>query len=413
MSVKDPTVPLGTRMRVERGIWKRLTKSGWRYEVVVCENGRVTRRVVDGGLREARAVRGELLSRRARGERVFRPARLTFEEVVREWEESSTSHLRARTVDVYQLHLRRKPVKRWARRQVASLDVDDVAKLISELRREKLSARTIRGVLGAVSGPLNLAVRRGYIAANPVKGLSRHERPTIEREPKRVLSSAETEKILKTANARWKLIIGFALATGVRQGEQLGLRWGDLDLAAGVVHVRRQLDRDGTLSPLKTTAASRDIPLPASLVTRLKEHRLASGHSQDHELVFCTASGKPMSHRNVLRRLDSIVGQAKIAAPKPTWHNLRDTFVARLIRSGTDVYWVSRVAGHSNAGFTLSRYGGVLDGEEQASVAKAALEAALGRLIYKLKPAGGFARRLCCQARPSRKSLTSPLETAS
>ena len=56
-------------------------------------------------------------------------------------------------------------------------------------------------------------------------------------------------------------------------------------------------------------------------------------------------------------------------------------FVARLIRSGTNVYWVSRVAGHSNAGFTLSRYGGVLDGEEQADVAKAALEAAIGRLI--------------------------------
>ncbi len=175
MSASDLSTRPDGRERVERGIWKRPTKSGIRYEVVVSDGGRVTRRVVEGGLREARAVRGEILSRRAKGERVFRPARLTFDEVVREWEESSTSHLRARTVEVYKLHLRRKAVKRWNRRQVASLDVDDVARLVSELRRDDLSARTIRGALGAVSGPLNLAVRRGHIAANPVKGLSRHE----------------------------------------------------------------------------------------------------------------------------------------------------------------------------------------------------------------------------------------------
>ena len=327
-------------------------------------------------------MRGEILSKRAKGERIFRPARLTFEEVVAEWEEGGTSHLRPNTLSLYKHYLDRKAVKRWSRRQVASLTVDDAAKLVGELRREGLAASTIRGILVAVSGgPLNLAARRGYIAANPIKALDRHERPTIDREPKRVLSADETERVLGKANARWKLMIGFALATGVRQGEQLGLRWGDLDLAAGVVHVRRQLDRDGTLSPLKTPAANRDIPLSDSLVKRLTEHRLASGHSLDHNLVFCTASGKPMSHRNVLRQYDVLVERAKIAAPKPTWHNLRDTFVARLIRSGADVYYVSKLAGHGNAGFTLSRYGGVLDGEEQADVAKAALEIAVGRLL--------------------------------
>lgn len=387
MSEQDPTSRDDGRERMERGIWRRRVrarnrkKTEYRYEVIVSEGGRVTRRVVDGGLEDARAVLGEIRSQRRKGERVFRSARLTFEEVVSEWEAGGTSHLRPSTLKLYRHYLKRKAVKRWSRRQVASLDVDDAARLVGELRKEKLSASTIRGVLVAVSGPLNLAVRRGYIAANPIKALTRQERPTIEREPKRVLSAEETERILKIANARWKLMIGFALATGVRQGEQLGLRWGDLDLNAGVVHVRRQLDRGGTLSPLKTPQASRDIPIPTSLVKRLKEHRLASGHSLDHELVFCTRDGKPLGHRNVLRRFDKLVERAKIAEPKPTWHNLRDTFVARLIRSGADIYYVSKLAGHSNAGFTLSRYGGVLEGEEQAEVAREALESAVGRLL--------------------------------
>ena len=51
------------------------------------------------------------------------------------------------------------------------------------------------------------------------------------------------------------------------------------------------------------------------------------------------------------------------------------------MRSGTDVYFVAKVAGHSNPGFTLARYGGVLEGEEQADAAKAALEVAVGRLL--------------------------------
>jgi hypothetical protein len=70
-----------------------------------------------------------------------------------------------------------------------------------------------------------------------------------------------------------------------------------------------------------------------------------------------------------------------VTAGTDHWHSLRDTAIARLVRSGVDVYFVSKLAGPGNAGFTLSRYGGVLDGEEQADVAKAALEVAFGRLL--------------------------------
>lgn len=88
-----------------------------------------------------------------------------------------------------------------------------------------------------------------------------------------------------------------------------------------------------------------------------------------------------MGHRNLLRQYDVLVERAKIPAPKPTWHNLRDTYVARLSRSGADIYYVARVIGHTNPGFTLSRHGGVLEGEQQADDAKAALEVAVGRLL--------------------------------
>lgn len=64
-------------------------------------------------------------------------------------------------------------------------------------------------------------------------------------------------------------------ATGLRQSEVLGLRWADLDLDEGWLHLRRQLGRDGVLRDLKTPAARRSLPLPRHVVDVLRPHREA------------------------------------------------------------------------------------------------------------------------------------------
>jgi integrase len=102
----------------------------------------------------------------------------------------------------------------------------------------------------------------------------------------------------------------------VRQGEQLRLRRDDIDLAAGVVKVRRQ-PATAASAHLKTVAASRDIPLPESLVRRLKEHRLASRHSLDDDFVFCAASGEPRGHRNIRQGALASVARPANASEAP------------------------------------------------------------------------------------------------
>jgi hypothetical protein len=50
----------------------------------------------------------------------------------------------------------------------------------------------------------------------------------------------------------------------------LGLTWNDVDLDAGLIRVRRQLDsQTGELRELKTKAAKREIPMPASALVRV------------------------------------------------------------------------------------------------------------------------------------------------
>jgi integrase len=99
------------------------------------------------------------------------------------------------------------------------------------------------------------------------------------------------------------------LLYGMRRGEVLGLRWQDIDLHAGQLAVRQQIQRiRGSLhtGPVKTRAGSRDLPIPnlarAALVIR--QHKQAADREafgrawQDTGLVFTTRSGRPVEPRN-------------------------------------------------------------------------------------------------------------------
>ena len=69
-----------------------------------------------------------------------------------------------------------------------------------------------------------------------------------------------------------RTLIALSATTGLRQGEALGLRWQDVDLSNGVLHVRFQRGRDGTLVPPKTARGIREVDLGAQVVSALREH---------------------------------------------------------------------------------------------------------------------------------------------
>ena len=82
----------------------------------------------------------------------------------------------------------------------------------------------------------------------------------------------------------------------------LGLKWADIDFDAGVVHIRRQLDRSGSYTQPKTRRRFARIVLMPSLAALLREHRIRSPHGGATDPVFATATGRPMYYRNVTRR---------------------------------------------------------------------------------------------------------------
>lgn len=144
------------------------------------------------------------------------------------------------------------------------------------------------------------------------------------------------------------------LATGLRRGELIGLKWEDLDLTNGSLRVRRQVARINgqiTEAPLKTKNSYRTLPLAEGTVAVLKEQKKKAGNSP---WVFPSPTGGPMSPDSILHMLHRVLDRAGL--PHIRFHDLRHTFATLALQNGVDIKTVSGMLGHYSAGFTLDTY---------------------------------------------------------
>jgi integrase len=170
-----------------------------------------------------------------------------------------------------------------------------------------------------------------------------------------------------------------ALTTGMRQGELLGLRWKDVDLAAGVASVQQTLYRLGktllTKEP-KSARSRRPVALPPLLVVTLREvqeiqatrRRDLGSAYVDHGLIFCQPDGKPLHAHNVSQRdFRRVVKRAGV--PRIRFHDLRHCHATLLLQQGVHPKVVQERLGHSTITMTLDTYSHVLPGMQECAAA--------------------------------------------
>ena len=212
-----------------------------------------------------------------------------------------------------------------------------------------LSVSTARNINQMISSALNCAVEQRLISANPTKGCVL---PKPERKEMKILPPESLDTFFEEARRSGVFELYYIdLATGLRRGELLGLKWSDVDLEKGIIYVRRQILRQNgevVEAPLKTKNSYRSIAIGADAIKVLK------GMEQRDEYVFPSPYGGPMSPDSVLHMLQRVLKRAGLERIR--FHDLRHTFSVLALQNGVDVKTLSAMLGHYSAGFTLDTY---------------------------------------------------------
>ena len=151
-----------------------------------------------------------------------------------------------------------------------------------------------------------------------------------------------------------------AVLTGMRMGEILALKWGDVDFVHNTIKVQRNVvksydpetktERMLTGTP-KTSHGFREIPL---LPTLRKAFRTVGGAKPDPQSYIVGNTDKPKFHNNVRDTYSRLLKRNRL--PAVNFHGLRHTFATLLVESGGDIKTISVMLGHSTVALTLNLY---------------------------------------------------------
>ncbi|WP_224748008.1 site-specific integrase [Nocardioides cavernae] len=172
---------------------------------------------------------------------------------------------------------------------------------------------------------------------------------------------------------------------GLRRGEALGLRWGDVNMESGTLVIRQQVvqldghtapclrcggsHRGPAFTPPKTASGeARRIELGQAASGVLLAHRLHQDEVRsswgsayaDHDLVFALDDGNPIHPERLTKRFGMLVGTSGLRHAR--LHDLRHARASLLLASGTDLALVSKMLRHSSVAVTADTYSHLLEG---------------------------------------------------
>ncbi|AFV76349.1 site-specific recombinase XerD [Thermus oshimai JL-2] len=233
--------------------------------------------------------------------------------------------------------------------------------LFRTLAQKGYSKSTITHVRNFLHAACERAVRYGRLPENPV------DKTTLPRLPQKTVGREITEEELETilqALKSHRLYAAFYLLTayGLRRGEVLGLMWPDIDFQRETLTIQRALVADSrtgrpVLGPTKTSGSNRTLPLTPEAKEVLLEHRKIleeDGLYHPQGLVFPSIHGTPIQPSNLNRLWTRTL--KRLGLPNARIHDLRSTFITRIIRQSKNPKLAATLAGHKSLSVALQHY---------------------------------------------------------
>jgi integrase len=298
-------------------------------------------------------------------------------EYLARWLAHTRGQVRATTYDGYESLVRLYALPSLGPLPLQALGPLDLQELYSALLGHGLASGTVINLHLALTRALGQAVRWGLLAANPAKGA---QPPRPRRKEPVVVDAALASRILEvTRETSFELPVALALCTGMRRGEIMGLRWGDLDQSLAVAQVRRTLQptRGGlVIQEPKTRRSRRSVILPAMLRSYLHRQQADQRRRRgrlgdawvDSGAVVDRGDGDHLHPDTLSSGWSTFV--RRLGLPNVRFHDLRHAHATLLLVAGINPKVVSERLGHASVGITLDTYSHVLP-SMQAEAAKA------------------------------------------
>jgi integrase len=238
-------------------------------------------------------------------------ASITVAAAAKAWLRSADrAGLERATCDQYRQHVDLHIVPFIGGTRLSQLTVPAVRAFEDRLLDEGRSEAMARKVLASLSSILTDAIERGKVHRNVVKEMRGRRRRGAERRALArrkgrlkvgvdIPTPDEIRTILAAIKGRWRPLLLTAVFTGLRASELRGLRWVNVDLDAGLIHVRERADRYNAQGAPKSEAGDRTVPMTPMLVNTLKEWKLETG---GQGLVFGNGRGNVENLGNIINR---------------------------------------------------------------------------------------------------------------
>jgi integrase len=291
---------------------------------------------------------------------------ITVADYLEQWLSHSKGRVRGKTYDGYRGLIRLYTLPVLGSVALGDLRPLDLQGLYSGCLERGLSGGTVLNLHLVLTQALSQAVRWGMLSANPAAGAQ----PPRPRRPERcVVDPALAARILAAVRStHLELPVAVAIATGMRRGEILALRWSDLDAEHTVAHVRRSLQTTGgrlVFEEPKTRRSRRAVDLPAFLRPYLERQIESQARRrsealtwQDLDLVVDRGDGGPCNPDSISARWHGVCKRRGL--PPVRFHDLRHAHATLMLLQGVHPKVVSERLGHASIGITLDTYSHVL-----------------------------------------------------
>lgn len=285
---------------------------------------------------------------------------------LRTWHELyAKPNVRTATANRYELIIEHYTIPRIGSIKLNKLTTRHLQKLYKELlesgrihigknQDKGLSTTTVRGVHLMLHCALDRAVKGRLIPRNPSEDCIV---PKPRKLDMKILPPEHIHAYLEAAQARGLMPMFYLeLASGLRKGELVALRWVDVDTQGRTISVSRQYVRNPEdsleLTRPKTENSVRLVSIPQAAVELLiQEHE----KHPDSPYLFPSPLTSEMYHPDSVVNLHKkILKDAGLEHIR--FHDLRHTFATTALQNGVDVKTVSSMPGHYDAGFTLRTY---------------------------------------------------------